>query len=174
MYVDSTTGTVTSSTTSTSSSSTSTSSSSALDKNAFLQLLCTEMRYQDPLSPMDNTEYISQMANFSALEQMQNLNTTVTSLSDSLSSSLSSINFQQAVNNVGKTASYVDSSSTTQTGNIDSVVMNSGSIYYVIDGVQVSEESIIAVGAQENEDSEIVDVLNDILEKLTELSTVSA
>ena len=44
-----------------------------LDKEAFLQLLVTQMKYQDPLEPTDNTEYVSQLATFSSLEQMTNL-----------------------------------------------------------------------------------------------------
>ncbi len=48
---------------------------SALDKNAFLQLLVTQMQHQDPLSPTDNTEYMSQLAQFSEMEAMNNLNT---------------------------------------------------------------------------------------------------
>ncbi len=44
-----------------------------LDKEAFLQLLVTQMKYQDPLQPTDNTEYVSQLATFSELEQMTNL-----------------------------------------------------------------------------------------------------
>ena len=47
--------------------------SSDLDKEAFLQLLVTQMKYQDPLEPTDNTEYVSQLATFSELEQMTNL-----------------------------------------------------------------------------------------------------
>lgn len=46
----------------------------ALDKNAFLELLITQLRYQDPLNPKDNGEFLAQMAQFTALEQMQNLN----------------------------------------------------------------------------------------------------
>lgn len=46
---------------------------SNLDKDAFLQLLVAQMKYQDPLEPTSNTEYISQLATFSELEEMQNV-----------------------------------------------------------------------------------------------------
>lgn len=48
-------------------------SGNTLDKDAFLQLLVAQMKYQDPLEPTSNTEYISQYATFSELEQMQNM-----------------------------------------------------------------------------------------------------
>ena len=48
-----------------------------LCKNEFLELLTKQLQYQDPLSPMDNTAMIAQLAQFSTLEQMENLNTTV-------------------------------------------------------------------------------------------------
>ena len=51
-------------------------SSSSLDKDAFLQLLVTQMKYQDPLNPSSNTEYMSQLAQFTSLEEMENLNST--------------------------------------------------------------------------------------------------
>ncbi|MCL2355851.1 MAG: hypothetical protein FWC70_01670 [Defluviitaleaceae bacterium] len=47
-----------------------------LDRQAFLNLLITQLRYQDPLNPMDDRDFIAQMAQFSALEQMMNLNAT--------------------------------------------------------------------------------------------------
>lgn len=46
---------------------------SELDKDAFIQLLVTQMQYQDPLEPMDNSEMLAQMAQFTALEQMMNV-----------------------------------------------------------------------------------------------------
>lgn len=45
-----------------------------LGKDSFLQILVAQMSNQDPLSPTSDTEFIAQMAQFSALEQMQNLN----------------------------------------------------------------------------------------------------
>lgn len=53
-------------------------SNSSLDKDAFLQLLVAQMKYQDPLQPTSNTEYISQLATFSELEEMQNLTSGMT------------------------------------------------------------------------------------------------
>lgn len=47
---------------------------SELGKDAFLQLLVAQMENQDPLEPTSDTEYIAQLAQFSSLEQMQNLN----------------------------------------------------------------------------------------------------
>jgi flagellar basal-body rod modification protein FlgD len=73
-------------TTSTTDSSTGT-AGSALGKDAFLQLLVTQLKNQDPLSPTDNTQFVSQMAQFSSLESMQNLNTTVDSLATTYQSS---------------------------------------------------------------------------------------
>lgn len=48
-------------------------SSNGMDKDTFLQLLVAQMKYQDPLEPTSNTEYISQYATFSQVEQMQNM-----------------------------------------------------------------------------------------------------
>ncbi|MCM1126678.1 MAG: flagellar hook capping protein [Lachnospiraceae bacterium] len=52
-------------------------SSSGMDKDAFLQLLVAQMKYQDPLEPTSNTEYIAQYATFSQVEQIQNMASTM-------------------------------------------------------------------------------------------------
>ena len=61
--------------------------SSALGKDAFLQLLVTQLKNQNPLDPQDNTAFVAQLAQFSSLEGITTLNDTVNSLSGGLQSS---------------------------------------------------------------------------------------
>lgn len=54
--------------------------SSVLGKEEFLKILMTQLQNQDPLSPMDDKEFISQMATFSSLEQMMNMSKSIDTL----------------------------------------------------------------------------------------------
>lgn len=97
---------------------------SNLDKDAFLQLLVAQMKYQDPLEPTSNTEYISQFATFSELEQMQNMSAT--------------LELSRASTLVGQTVlmKVTDSAGrTTQVqGNVDYVVYENNKAYLSIGG----------------------------------------
>lgn len=61
--------------------------SSELGKNQFMELMIAQMENQSPLDPQDNGEFISQLANFSSLEEMQKLTTQVESFSTQYQSS---------------------------------------------------------------------------------------
>lgn len=64
-------------TSSTTSSSTSSIAGSDLGKDEFFKLLLTQLQYQDPLNPMENAEFIAQLAQFSTLEKMQSLDSNI-------------------------------------------------------------------------------------------------
>lgn len=87
---------------------TTTNSTGTLGKDAFLQLLVTQMKNQNPLDPQDNTQFVAQLAQFSSLESMQNLTKTV----DTIASSYQSSQALQASSLVGRSV-IIDSSSTT-------------------------------------------------------------
>lgn len=95
-----------------------------LGKDAFLQLLVAQMKNQDPLNPDTNTEYVAQLAQFSTLEQMQNMNTTLSNTS--------------AFNLVGQYVEIIEKDSsgkqTTVEGTVDSVVMQNSTAYVTVNG----------------------------------------
>lgn len=96
-----------------------------LGKQEFLQLLVAQMQYQDPLEPTSNTEYIAQLATFSQVEQLENLN--------------ASYSNTQAFSLVGQTVTVSSTNSTTGSvttteGVVDYVIMEKGKAYLSIDG----------------------------------------
>ncbi|ELF6204609.1 flagellar hook assembly protein FlgD [Pseudomonas putida] len=59
----------------------------SLGKDAFLQLLVTQMQHQNPLDPQDNSEFVAQLAQFSSLEGITSLNDSVSSITSAMASS---------------------------------------------------------------------------------------
>ncbi|HVJ49565.1 flagellar hook capping FlgD N-terminal domain-containing protein [Desulfitobacterium sp.] len=93
-----------------------------LGKDDFLKLLTTEMRNQDPLQPMDNKDTIAQLAQFSSLEQMNNLATSVGDLKTSLTSFMQQSLLTQGSALIGKQVSGRDTDGVTViSGIVDSV-----------------------------------------------------
>ncbi|MCU0538637.1 MAG: hypothetical protein MUF46_01950, partial [Desulfobacterales bacterium] len=72
--------------------------SQSMGKDAFLKLLITQLQHQDPLNPADSTEFTAQLAQFSSLEQLSNINTNL----DTLKLYQASLNNAQAVGFIGK------------------------------------------------------------------------
>lgn len=110
-------------------------SGNTVDKDQFLQLLVAQMKYQDPLEPTSNTEYISQYATFSELEQMQNMS--------------ASLELSRASTLVGETVlmKVTDSSGNTTTvqGNVDYVVYENNKAYLSINGELYSMDDLDTV-----------------------------
>ncbi len=107
----------------------------SLDKDAFLQLLVAQMKYQDPLEPTSNTEYISQYATFSELEQMQNMS--------------ASMDLFRASSLVGETVllKVTDSQGRTTNvqGNVDYVVYEKNKAYLSVNGDLYSMDDLDTV-----------------------------
>ena len=70
--------------------------SQSLGKDDFLKLLITQLQNQDPTNPMEDTQFIAQMAQFSSLEQMTNMN-------ESFSKMAAMLNSSNASATIGKT-----------------------------------------------------------------------
>ncbi len=113
------------------SSSTTSTSSDYISKDTFLKLLVTQMQYQDPLDPMDNGEYLSQLAQFSALEQMTEVASSLTKVNTLIENMDTSVLVGQLTSMIGKTVQWTttnsDGSTTTQEGTAKSVSISDGS-----------------------------------------------
>ena len=146
-----------------------------LGKDAFLELLITQLQYQDPMSPMDDKEFIAQMASFSSLEQMQNLNTGFQDLSANIVDNLvPSMMLQQSGNMIGREVSYMKTISGEEgesvevvKGQVESVIIKEGTPYYVVDGQEISINQMIGIGEQNNFQNQ---VLLEILYRLEQMN----
>lgn len=107
---------------------------SSLDKDAFLQLLVAQMKYQDPLEPTSNTEYISQLATFSELEEMQNVS--------------ASVEMQRANNLVGEYV-FVKTDNGYKEGMVDYVVYQGGKVYLSVEEELYSLDDLDTVADSE-------------------------
>lgn len=124
-------------------------STSSLGKDEFLNLLVKQLQYQDPLDPSSDTEFIAQMAQFSSLEQMQNLNDTFSKF--------------QAYSMVGKYAT-ADFGMETVEGYIESITSVGDTTYAIIDGTSVDISNIFKVTDMAEELQVLTGILQQIIE----------
>lgn len=101
-----------------------------LGKEDFLKLLITELRYQDALNPVNDREMIAQLAQFSSLEQMQNLGSKVEELAKAQ-------NAAQATSLIGRTVTAVNGDGEEVVGKVASVEFYGDYVYLTVDGQKV-------------------------------------
>ncbi|KFL44339.1 flagellar basal body rod modification protein FlgD [Lysinibacillus sp. BF-4] len=150
---------------------------SMLGKDAFLKLLITQLQNQDPTNPMDDREFIAQMAQFSSLEQMQNM----TKAMESLLLSQQQSQLMEYTNFIGKDVKWHElSEEKDKEGNfivkegngiIQSVQFKDGeAIFTLADGKTIGSGNISGVlgnGAVSNNESPLVQASALIGKKVT-------
>lgn len=158
-------------------------SNNSMDKEAFLKLLVAQMQYQDPLEPTSNTEYISQYAQFSQVESLQNMS--------------GSMDLQRASSLVGQMVYVKNTNSEGETGyimgKVDYVTFEGGKAYVYINEKRYALENVETVldgdyyeaynlamqlvtginrlpsiGALDLTDGETVDALNEIYQNMND------
>jgi flagellar basal-body rod modification protein FlgD len=123
---------------SSSNSSTSTSGNSALGKDAFMKLLVSQLKNQDPMSPTDNSQTLAQLAQFSSLEQMQQLNDNVVGLALLQQNNALMSQLTQSSALIGQSVKYTDpSTNASKTGTVNSIKIKDNLAVLSIDGEDV-------------------------------------
>jgi flagellar basal-body rod modification protein FlgD len=111
-------------------------SKNSLGKDAFLKLLTTQLQHQDPLNPMEDSEFMGQMAQFSTLEQITNMAGANTAMADNLA-------FSKSVSLIGRTVSYLDADKQPQTGKVDRVTTTDGKPALTVGGIDGVDPSSV-------------------------------
>ncbi|MFP4457607.1 MAG: flagellar hook assembly protein FlgD [Clostridia bacterium] len=107
-----------------------------IDKEMFLKLLVSQLKHQDPLSPVDNNEFLNQSVQFSTLESIQNLTKDFASM--------------KAMQYLGKSIHFkTGESSLTQSGIVDSVSISEGKMLLNIGEKSVDPKNVIKVDLDE-------------------------
>ena len=102
-----------------------------LGKDDFLKLLVAQLQSQDPLNPMDDTEFISQMAQFTSLEQMKNVS--------------NAVQITQATTYIGKQVTWDDDTGEQQTGVVKAVRIVSGEPKIVVGDQNIALAKVTSV-----------------------------
>ena len=115
--------------------------STSLGKNDFLKLLVAQLQNQDPLSPTDTSQFMSQLSQLGSLEELQNLRS-------SFDSFASSNSFVGATALIGKKVIFQDSTlGAEQSGVVEGVEVVDDSVQVYVNGQALAVDEILAVVA---------------------------
>jgi flagellar basal-body rod modification protein FlgD len=127
---------------------------SSLDKDAFMRLLVEQMKNQDPMSPQDNSQTIAQLAQFSSLEQMTELNDNIVGLAVLQQNNALMSQLTQSSSLIGQTVSYIDpASGDTETGTVTSVKIQDGLAVLNIGGQDIPLSNVTEVSSAPADDT---------------------
>ncbi|WP_281998615.1 flagellar hook assembly protein FlgD [Priestia flexa] len=103
---------------------------SSLGKDDFLKILITQLQNQDPTSPMEDKEFISQMAQFSTLEQMTNMSTSMEKFLQVVQSESPILKGSELI---GKTVSWVDETNKESEAVVKATSVKDGKLTFMLD-----------------------------------------
>ncbi len=131
------------------------------DKDSFLKILVAQMKYQNPMQPESNTEYISQYATFSQVEQLSNM--------------ANAMVMSRASEMVGKTVVITQKNadtgvSTTVQGKVDFVTYNENKAYVSVNGQNYLVDDVTEVLDEDYVNG--IDRKNDFLDTIDSLPTL--
>lgn len=111
---------------------------SVLGKDDFLRILTTQLAHQDPSSPLQDKDFIAQMATFSSLEQMTNLNKAFDKFAGSQMSQYAAV--------IGKEVSWTpDDATASKTGVVTGVSSQDGNYFYIVGNEKVPMENVTEI-----------------------------
>ncbi|MCT2344021.1 flagellar hook assembly protein FlgD [Niallia taxi] len=131
---------------------------SSLGKDEFLKILITQLQNQDPSNPMEDKDFIAQMATFSSLEQMTNMNTTMSNFI-SLQTQSNLISYGQFVGKEvawtkAETGDNGETSITSGTGKVASIAYKGTDVEFTLeDGTVVNPGNISNVYSESDDNS---------------------
>jgi flagellar basal-body rod modification protein FlgD len=109
-----------------------------LGQDAFLKLMVAQMQHQDPMAPTDSTQMMSQMAQFTSVEQLTNLSNAMTALQLNQ-------DFAGSVALIGRSVTYTQADGTQASGSVTAVTPSKDGALLTIDGKQVASSAIVKV-----------------------------
>lgn len=109
-----------------------------LGKDDFLRILTTQLSHQDPSSPLQDKDFIAQMATFSSLEQMTNLNNSFDKFAN--------LQMSQYAGSIGKEISWTPEGATSpETGVVNGVSSQDGNYFYMVGDDKVPMEQVTEI-----------------------------
>lgn len=118
-----------------------------LDKDAFLKILVSQLRYQNPLSPQDSDSFITQMVQLTTMEQ-------ITKLAASMERLLEAQEFNRAVSLIGREVDVLGENEELIQGTVDKVIMDGGEPLLVVNGTGYELSRLVSITKPVSEEPE--------------------